>query len=272
MRRNRKKRDTQHRKKKKSEGGYREGELPVAIATTGALVQSPRQCLVARERFRWREKGARQAAALFPDDSPGSGKDDRDYFPACLFQASPSGGIFTHWHPVVFKCVYTCIYTWICTVQGPISSSLVYPCVSVIPFTPIFPCLISALSALSGLKAEGLSSGTGLLVWWDCTGQPSVSINIRSQMLGEPCAWFLSVLAFSCLSLSRSFFLPLLLPFSTNTSVFYHCFFFVYTNMALEMAMLVSPDWNISTTLGCIPMKCFYRHSWSPNEFCWLWW
>lgn len=95
MRRNRK-RDTQHRKKKKV-GGYREGELPVAIATAGTLVQSPHQCLVARERFRRREKGAWQAAALFfPDDSPGSAIDDRDYSSACLSQASPSGGIFTH--------------------------------------------------------------------------------------------------------------------------------------------------------------------------------
>lgn len=52
----------------KKVGGYREGELPVAIATAGTLVQSPRQCLVARERFRRREKGARQAAPLFPAD------------------------------------------------------------------------------------------------------------------------------------------------------------------------------------------------------------
>lgn len=47
-------------------GGYWEGELPVAIATAGTLVQSPRQCLVARERFGRQGKGARQAAALFP--------------------------------------------------------------------------------------------------------------------------------------------------------------------------------------------------------------
>lgn len=57
-----------HSTEKKSRGGYREGELPVAIATAGTLVQSPRQCLVARERFRRRERGARRAAALFPDD------------------------------------------------------------------------------------------------------------------------------------------------------------------------------------------------------------
>lgn len=43
------KRETQHTAKKV--GGYWEGELPVAIATAGTLVQSPRQCLVARERF-----------------------------------------------------------------------------------------------------------------------------------------------------------------------------------------------------------------------------
>lgn len=65
MRRKQKKR---HTAQKKSRGGYREGELPVAIATAGTLVQSPHQCLVARERFRRRERGARHAAALFPDD------------------------------------------------------------------------------------------------------------------------------------------------------------------------------------------------------------
>lgn len=62
------KRETQHTaKKKKIVGGYWEGELPVAIATAGTLVQSPRQCLVARERF-WgaREESEWQAAALFP--------------------------------------------------------------------------------------------------------------------------------------------------------------------------------------------------------------
>lgn len=71
-------------------GGYWEGELPVAIATAGTLVQSPRQCLVARERFRWRGKGARQAAALFPDDSPGSEGDDRDYSSLVSLKRSPS--------------------------------------------------------------------------------------------------------------------------------------------------------------------------------------
>lgn len=60
-----KKRHSTQQKKKKV-GGYWEGELPVAIATAGTLVQSPRQCLVARERFGWRGKGAQQAAALSP--------------------------------------------------------------------------------------------------------------------------------------------------------------------------------------------------------------
>lgn len=46
-------------------GVFWEGELSVAMATTGTLVQSPRQCLVARERFGQREKAARQAAAFF---------------------------------------------------------------------------------------------------------------------------------------------------------------------------------------------------------------
>lgn len=41
-------RDTAQEKK---HGGYGEGELPVAIATAGTLVQSPRRCVVARERF-----------------------------------------------------------------------------------------------------------------------------------------------------------------------------------------------------------------------------
>lgn len=59
-------------------GGYRKGELPVAIATAGTPVQSPRQCMVARERFRRREKGVWQEVALFPDDS-GFGSDGRDY-------------------------------------------------------------------------------------------------------------------------------------------------------------------------------------------------
>lgn len=52
-------------------GGYWEGELPVAIATAGTLIQSPHQSVVARERFRQREKGARLEAALFPGDSHG---------------------------------------------------------------------------------------------------------------------------------------------------------------------------------------------------------
>lgn len=96
MRRNIK-RDTAHSKKKKKVGGYWEGELPVAIATAGTLVQSPRQCLVARERFGRRGKGAQQAAALpptHPTNSPRSGMDDRDYSYACLPQASPSRRIF----------------------------------------------------------------------------------------------------------------------------------------------------------------------------------
>lgn len=61
-----KRHSTQQKKKKKKVGGYWEGELPVAIATAGTLVQSPRQCLVARERFGQRGKGAQQAAAPPP--------------------------------------------------------------------------------------------------------------------------------------------------------------------------------------------------------------
>lgn len=76
-------------------GGYREGELPVTIATLGTLVQSPRQSVVARERFRQREKGARLEAALFPGDSLGFSRDDRDDFSACCSPASPSLRAFT---------------------------------------------------------------------------------------------------------------------------------------------------------------------------------
>lgn len=52
--------EEKHKSKEKKNGGVtaREWELPVAIATTGTLVQSPRQCLVARESFRQREMGA----------------------------------------------------------------------------------------------------------------------------------------------------------------------------------------------------------------------
>lgn len=60
MKRNRKK-DTAREKK----GGYREGALPVAIATAGSLVQSPHQCLVARERFRQRERRERGGQLRF---------------------------------------------------------------------------------------------------------------------------------------------------------------------------------------------------------------
>ncbi|KAG7241808.1 hypothetical protein INR49_024778 [Caranx melampygus] len=49
--------------------------------------------MVARERFRQSKRGARQAAALFPDSSPGSRIDDRDYSSACLPQASPGAQI-----------------------------------------------------------------------------------------------------------------------------------------------------------------------------------
>lgn len=79
MRRNRET-DTEKAQKttQKKRGGYRKGELPVAIATAGTPVQSPRQCMVARERFWRREKGVWQEVALFPYDS-GFGLDGRHY-------------------------------------------------------------------------------------------------------------------------------------------------------------------------------------------------
>lgn len=67
-----KKRDLEHRgekKEKENVGCYWEGELPVAIATTGTLVQSALRRLVARERFRRRGKGAQQAAATMETPS-----------------------------------------------------------------------------------------------------------------------------------------------------------------------------------------------------------
>lgn len=67
------KRDLEHRgerRKKENVGCYWEGELPVAIATTGTLVQSARRRLVARERSGRRGKAAQQAAATMATPSP----------------------------------------------------------------------------------------------------------------------------------------------------------------------------------------------------------